>query len=136
MDSRAQRRNHASKLGAIQAKPESGARIAWDLRAEPKSIAKPEKKLGRGQGRGSVTLPPLVALLLEQAVDASFYELTLPKHLNYLGVGSVELRVATCHAFCVIVPHSANFPAFRKYFMRDAICPAILLSRKFNIIVI
>ena len=45
-------------------------------------------------------------------------------------------RVATCHAFCVIVPHFANFPAFRKYFMRDAICPAILLSIKFNIIVI
>ena len=39
--------------------------------------------------------PPLVALLLEQAVDASFYrfyELTLPKQLNDLGVGSVELQ--------------------------------------------
>ena len=48
---------------------------------------------------------------------------------------NVDPRVATCPAFCVIVPHSANFPAFRKYFLRDAICPAILLSRKFNIIV-
>ena len=38
--------------------------------------------------------PPLVALLLEQAVDASFYELTLPKQLNDLGVGSVELQSA------------------------------------------
>ena len=36
--------------------------------------------------------PPLVALLLEQAVDASFYELTLPKQLNDLGVGSVGLQ--------------------------------------------
>ena len=49
---------------------------------------------------------------------------------------TVISRVATCHALCVIVPHFANFPAFRKYFMRDAICPAILLSIKFNIIVI
>ena len=44
-------------------------------------------------------------------------------------------RVATCHAYCVIVTHFANFPAFRKYFMRDAIFPAILLSFRFNIIV-
>ena len=36
--------------------------------------------------------PPLVALLLEQAVDASFHELTLPKQLKDLGVGSVELQ--------------------------------------------
>ena len=35
------------------------------------------------------------------------------------------IRVATRHAFCVIVPHSVNFPALRKYFMRDTICPAI-----------
>ena len=37
------------KLGAreaIQAKPESGARSAGDLRAEPKSRARPEKKRG------------------------------------------------------------------------------------------
>ena len=46
MDSRAQGRNHASKVGVggIQAKPESGALSAGDFRAEPKSRAKPEKK--------------------------------------------------------------------------------------------
>ena len=36
--------------------------------------------------------PSLVALLLERAVDASLYELTLPKQYNDLGVGSVELQ--------------------------------------------
>ena len=52
-------------------------------------------KMGGGikVGEGVLTSrPPLVALLLEQAIDASFYELTLPKQLNDLGVGSVELQ--------------------------------------------
>ena len=30
--------------------------------------------------------------ILEQAADASFYELTLPKQINELGVGSVKLQ--------------------------------------------
>ena len=40
------------KLEAIRAKPESGARSAWDLRAEPESMAKPEKERGRSLGMG------------------------------------------------------------------------------------
>ena len=42
---------------------------------------------------GGLTLDaPVVAPLLEQAVDASFYVLTLPKQLNDLGVGGVKLQ--------------------------------------------
>ena len=50
-------------------------------------------KMGSTKIRGSWPLDPsLVAPLLEQAVDASFYELTFLKQLNDLGVGSVELQ--------------------------------------------
>ena len=51
-------------------------------------------KNGFNKHWGGPDLPtptPVVAPLLEQAVDASFYELTLPKQLNDLGVGSVKL---------------------------------------------
>ena len=40
------------KLGAIRAKPESGARSAWDSRAEPESKTKPEKERVSCLGRG------------------------------------------------------------------------------------
>ena len=56
--------------------------------------------------------------------------------VTFFGYDITIHRVATCHSFCVIVPHFANFPAFRIDFMHDAICPAILLSFKFNILVI
>ena len=109
-------------LGGIQAKPESGVRFEVGAQIEVEAREKAEEGSGRGsvspflgifsnryiwcmwKGKSCPKLgvnknwgswplePTLVALLLEQAIDASFYELTLPKQLNDLGVGSVELQ--------------------------------------------
>ena len=49
---RAKPESRARSARESRAKPELKARSAWELRAKPEPMAKPEKKRGRGLGRG------------------------------------------------------------------------------------